>query len=1015
MAFIQKQSVPLSFTAGLQSKTDDLQLQSPALLGLENACFNKIGQLNKRFGYDILNTDVMGGQTILSASAIDLFNNELTLFDNKNVYTYISSKDTWANRGPAISLINENKQIVRTSDAQQLNPECVTTSGIEVYVWEDSRGGCRYSVIDTNTNAYIISDKEIEGAAARPKLVLFNNLIYVFYTDNINLNYRTINPNNPNTISVQTTFVSYLHPDGVYDLAVYNSNNITNGDQEYLYIFYQISFNGNVSVDLDVRDTSMASVYSTSIETSTTAISDITKSTVNVCITSGTIAWFVWSSGAKVYFANYDASDLTSVNLITATSIIDNDNYSKYITSIETIAPGNLQVAYEVTASQTYNEYVKTVTISSPLGTPTYTLLNTIKSVGLASKCFKYDDNIYVHLAHQSTLQSTYFTAQLNNYPFNIIDKVSSQVGGGLRTNRMLGQVSSLSTGIFIWANLIKGQFISESNTNFSLLGVNSTKLDFTNNNKFNSVTQSNNLLFVGGILQSYDGISVVEQNFHLYPENVTTSTHSTGGSLSVGQYQYQVVYAWSDKFGQIQYSAPSPTITVSNNSITGSITLTVPTLRITSKSNVVIKIYRTAVNGSLFNEVTSELAPLLNDKTTDTVTFLDTASDTAIAANQLIYTTGGVLPNSAPPSCSLISLYKDRVMVSGLEDPNSIWFSKNKFNNSNFNTIPVEFSNQLTIAVSQTGGPITALGLMDDKLIIFKKNSIFVLIGDGPNDLGGGDQFPSPELVTNSIGCNNANSVILTKDGIIFQSEKGLWLLDRGLGAPQYIGAGVDNEAKDHLISSATLDPNDNLIIFTTFDGPTLVYDYYIQQWSTYTNHIATDSVAFDGVFTYVKPNGKVYKQNRNKYTDGDSFISMSLTTPWLSFAGMQGYQRAFRAFILGRFKSPHTLLVEVAYDFNPTFLQSATINATTVSGANQWGSDPTWGSSSPWGGTYLPYEFQINLQRQTCTSLRLRISDDQTAEDYNEGYTISSLVLEAGVLPDPNRLPVTNKVGTS
>lgn len=1003
MGFIQKTNVPLSFQGGLQEKTDSIQLQPPGLLELQNACFNKLGQLNKRFGYDVFTTNVVGGATITSASAIDNYNNELNLFDNQSIYTYAAADGNWVNRGPAISLINSNNQIVRTSAAQQLNPDSAYLNGIEVYIWEDSRGSCRGSVIDAETSAYLISDLPIAGSLVKPKVVVFNGLFYIFYESNNNLYYRTLNPSNPSVVTNQVDLIAdgYAGANFAYDVCVTNNK---------LFVIYQ----GDNTSGHD-RPLWLFSLNTSNSMSSLTLIDTVVNNlgAVNVVPDSLNHLWISYGkTGTGLVTGAYNSSSLT---VTMATTLVDGTVIPPNITGIESITPGVLQLTYEVPASSPSNQQVKTVIVQPPnsgTGVGTLTTIGTIRSVGLASKAFRYLNNLFVNVVHQSTLQSTYFQVFLTNSPFTIVGKVASQVGGGLRNNLLLPEVNIVTPGIYQWANLVKGQFISENNTNFSLLGVNSTKVDFTNVNKFNSVTQSNNLLFVGGILQSYDGTSVAEQNFHLFPEDIQATVFNTGGALSVGQYQYQVVYAWTDNFGQIQYSGPSTPITVTCTSPTSSVALVIPTLRLTAKTNVVIKVYRTPANGVLFNEVTSELAPLLNNPFADSVAFADVAADTQIAANALIYTTGGVLPNSAPPSCSLISLFQDRVIVSGLEDPNLLWFSKNKFNNTNFNTIPVEFSSQLTVAVPQLGGPITALGLMDDKLIIFKKNSILVMTGAGPNDEGGGEQFSAPELVTNSIGCNNPNSVVLSKDGIMFQSDKGIWLLDRGLGPPSYIGAGVDDEGKTYIISSAVVDPNDNLIIFTTYNGPAMVYDYYINQWSLYTNHQSIDAVVFNGLFVFCKPNGQVYSQNRSKFTDGPNFIQMEFVTPWMSFAGLQGYQRVFRAFLLGTFRGPHQLNVSVGFDFSPGFSQSAILNATSIVG-NQWGSDGYWGTSSPWGSVYNPYEFQINFGRQRCTSLRLKVADSQTSP-YNEGYSISSLSFEVGVLPDNNRLPLPNKVGT-
>ena len=1014
---VQKQTIPFSFQGGLNSKTDALQVQPPNLLELQNARFDKVGQLNKRPGYDILPSQVLSGNNIASAAAIDTFNSELNLFDNQNLYSYTSTVRAWSNRGPAISLINTNNQIVRSAAAQQLNPDGISVGGITVFTWEDSRGGCRYSVLDSATNSYVQADQVLQGSRFKTKTIVFNGLIYLLYIDTNNLYYRTISPSNPQVISQQTNLIA----DGI--TSADNPNVVNNFNFDCCVTANGRLFVAYFSSDFGVRFffLNTSNTISTIFNVSSPAEHlppPTTFPAINIVEDSQSQLWISFSSGHDVKLACYLNAGSTPPPILN--TIIVDGTRPNYITcstlaGIEYVNPGVLQLVYEVANANgnPSDSYSKTITVTN---SGVVTQVGIIRSVGLATKPFFWNGNNFIHVSHQSALQSTYFMTLLTRMPFTIVSKVASGEGGGLRTNGMLPEINQTSPGAFLWSNLIKGTFISEDNTNFSLLGVNSTISDFTNANKFNSTTSSNNLLFVGGILQSYDGISVAEQNFHIYPEGITAAQLAGEGSLSAGQYQYQVIYAWCDRLGQFQYSSPSIALTYTA-SANDAVALSIPTCRLTAKTNVVIKVYRTQVNSTVFQEVTSELAPLLNNGSVDYVIFVDTAADIAIAANQTIYTTGGVLPNSAPPSCSLISLYQDRVILGGLEDRNLLWFSKNKSNNTNFNTIPAEFSDALTIGISNVGGPITALGLMDQNLIIFKESAIFILSGDGPNDEGGGDAFPDAQLVTQQVGCTNSNSIIFTGQGLMFQTpSKGIWLLDRNLSPPEYIGAGVDDFALQYTVSSATLDQTSNSVIFTTYNGPALVYDYLIQQWSTFTNHQAVDSVNFQGLFTFCKPNGSVYQQNPDIFYDGyvagtQVPYSMEFVTPWISAAQPLGYQNIYRVFVLGQYRGPHTLNAAVGYNFNPAFTSFAAINVASTAGSNTWGSDPTWGASTPWGGTWQPYMYQINCFKR-CTSFRIKISDSQT-QPYNEGFTANSLLLELGLFNNGNRGPATNKLG--
>src|SRR6185437_12680034 len=110
---------------------------------------------------------------------------------------------------------------------------------------------------------------------------------------------------------------------------------------------------------------------------------------------------------------------------------------------------------------------------------------------------------------------------------------------------------------------------------------------------------------------------------------------------------------------------------------------------------------------------------------------------------------------------------------------------------------------------------------------------------------------------------------------------------------------------------------PNTTQVRFTLDNGTALVYDYFFEQWSVYTNISAVDACIFDSNFTYIQSGGSIFTEDQSVFTDNGSFIQLSLTTSWLSFAGVQGFQRVKQLLILGSYKSPHTLQVNVASDF--------------------------------------------------------------------------------------------------
>lgn len=987
---VQKQLVPVPMQGGIDTKKSKLAVMAGNLLELENGVFNSAGEIGKRTGYERLSNSVEGGGDVLAGVALSAFQDELLLFDGSNVYTRVEATGTWLDRGTAISVIPRNDQVIRTSNEQQLNADVALLNGIEVWAWEASTGGVRYAAVDAVTRAYCVSNALVHVDGRKPKVLAFGSVVVILYTDGANnLSCKVVNTHNPTVLSAQVHLIADGMGDFHYDACCSPTR---------LYVAYLSSASPDGAIKVVAYDSTFTSTNIAIVEdTDELAIADGFEGCLNIVRESAGALWVSWGTGEQVRTARYSA---TLVQLLASTQVQDSVEVVT-LAGIESSAGSQtLKLVYEVTAADDMNHRLGIATITSAgsvaVGTP-------LRSVGLASKPFTYGGRLYVNTAHQSPLQSTYFTHLLDAAPYPAIAKVSPSLAGGHRTNHMLSEVLEVSTGVCLWANGNKGKLNTEAGAAFSYIGVNATRLDFASSNGFLSVTASRNLLTVGGVIQSYDGISFTEQNFHLAPEAIGAVASGSDGFLSTGTYQYVVIWQWTDNRGQDQRSTPSVPKSVSVTS-TNHVTLTIPTLRITAKQgarhNVSVVIYRTLANGTEFHRITSALVPTLNDPTVDSIDYVDILSDSSIAGNELRYTTGSILPNAAPPAASLICTYKNRVFLAGLEDANLLAYSKNRFDNSSFNTIPVEFAAELTVGVDPDGGAITAIASYQDKLVIFKRSAIYTMWGDGPNDTGLGEAFPDPVRLVGDVGCVTPNSVVETPLGLMFRAEKGIYLFN-GESA-QYIGAQVERW-NDYPVTSATVIPEENVVIFTTHNGPALVYNYFFGQWSTFTNHYAVDADVFGGRYVYTKANGKVYRSDPERFDDDGRAISLLWTSPNFAVAGLNGYQRAFRAYLLGFFKGKHRLKIEVAYDYAETYTHADTIDAS--SNVTTWGDDATWGASSVWGGEYSIYEFRVDFARQKCTAIRLRVSDLPDG-DPTEGYAIGAVTLEIGVLPGGNRL---------
>ena len=492
-----------------------------------------------------------------------------------------------------------------------------------------------------------------------------------------------------------------------------------------------------------------------------------------------------------------------------------------------------------------------------------------------------------------------------------------------------------------------------------------------------------------------------------------------TVGNIGAGTYQYIAVWKWLDNKGRVHRSTTSipESVTIATGSRT--ITVAVPVLSLTNKPNVLLEVYRTETLGSIFYKTTATISPTFNVVNNDGyythVYFTDVTSDASLISNELLYTTGDILDNDSPPPCSIITTYKNRLFIAGLDNKNLIQYSKiSPADNKDF---AAGFSDLFTIELDIKGGDITALYQLDDKLIIFKEKQIYFINGDGPNNAGIGATFTEPQLVTTDVGCNNANSIINMPKGIMFKSNKGIYLLDRGLQV-NYIGSPVE-DFNDLTVSSSTLLNNKNQVRFVTEDGVALVYDYFFDQWSTFTNYEAVDCDIFNDKFVLLRSTGYALQEDSTSfadgYADGNSHIPLVLETANFSLAGLNGFQRVYRAHILGEYKGTHNTVVSFAYDYSPVYTDSATFDGYTVIGQYAYGETGPYGETNGdvYGGDYVPFQFRIHLKQQKCTAIRMKIEDTQN-EPFNEGFNISGLTLQVGIKPSTYKLPDNKSLGS-
>lgn len=998
---LQKQALNIPFAQGLDLKTDPNQVQAGKLLLLQNATFNKGSRIQKRNGFPLLSTLPNTDSTTLSTL------NDNLLATGINLYAYSAESDQWLNRGTVQPVNLSVKPVVRNSKSQTSSDSATSTSGLSCIAFEDS-SGTYYEIVDSTTGQAIITQTALPATATNARVYILGAYFVVTFLITItatpHLQYIAIpiaNPSIPGSaqdISAQVKAV----PTG-YDAIVANNN---------LYV----AWNGS-DVGGAVRFTRISS---TLVQSTTTImagqVADIMSVAADISGSTAVIWYTYWDTTSNDGFTF--ARSYNGLAILAPTQIITNVDVAK-ITSVAT--DNILTVLYE-----TENTYTFSATRTDYVSKLTVTLAGTVsaasvvcRSIGLASKAFFYNDIIYFLAAYGQAFQPTYFLLDTSG---NIIMKLAYSNGGGYYTSQILPNISIDENVIrftYLLSDLLvpvnKSQGVVAVAGIYAQTGVNLARVEITTTQQHSEIAAS--LHLTGGYLWQYDTIKPVEHSFHVWPEDIEVNTSAAGGSITDQQYYYSVTYEWTDGQGMLHRSAPSiPVGVVTAGGNTSTNTLEIPTLRLTAKTGnnpVRIVIYRWSTAQQIYYQITSIQTPLLNNPAVDSVQYVDTAADSAILGNIILYTTGGVLENIAAPASIDETLFKSRLFIIDAEDDNLLWYSKQVIE-----TTPVEMSDLLTIYVAPTAGAqgstggMKCISALDDKLIIFKKSSMYYVTGTGPDNTGANNDFSEPIFITSTVGCVNPNSIVQTPLGLMFQSDKGIWLLGRDLNTT-YVGSEVE-EFNSSLVQSAVCVPGTNQVRFTMDTGEVLMYDYYFGQWGSFIGIPAISSTLYRDMHVLLNQFGQVLQEQIGSYMDVTNPVLMKLSTAWIKLTDLQGFQRAYFVYLLSNYRTPHKLNIEVAYDYDPVPKQSSIIIPNNVN--LNWGDEQLWGSGEVWGGPNDLEQWRIFLRQQKCEAVRVTITeifDSSLADMPGAGLVMSGLNFVVGGKASYPKLKSTQSVG--
>lgn len=1009
---LQKVPLPIQFEGGIETKADSKSIPTTRLIDLENATFIKQTTLAKRNGYEALGSTVdSDGSPLPTCIGMAQRGREALLFDGSRAWSYRDSADAWADAGEVASVIASDRAIARTGTNQTM-PDFATVSGVTVAAWEDSLGGVWCSVVEEVGGRLLYPPTQLDATATRPRCVAVGGMLHIYYArgDTNRIYCVVVNPTTPSAPAAAVIMIDDLSSAN----PSYDAGPSTRADTPGVIAWctglgWRIAYTTpGGALGGPVNGYPSAASYTDSVEAGIAVDYDTVAAFARIAVAFTTVA------GDTVLY-QIDNDDLTS----SSSDIVDSAGAGTRVTCAWDASDG-VWFAVEYDGA---TDSLNSIRAGRWEGSTLTNAMQTLRGHCLGARAFLDDESVYLTVAHPVEFFTYVAVVKVSADTFGedgtiTVARLLPGASAGAPTRVHLAStqpIASRQRGLCLTDRI---QLDSEDGDQFSETGIRLVGLDFDHASAFQYAELGRGLYLAGACLQHYDGRRWAESDFHCAPD-VSTGASSpftpstSGGSIADGTYNYVLLYEEVDACGELHPGATSVphTVTISGGAGSGSVSIAIPTYRLTSKKHVRIGVFRSVqgqtgdpesityyrVTNTDPSDTTGANCYVMNDTSVDTITFVDGLTDAQILTREPLYTVGGILSNDPMPIAgNCIAGGKSRLFWTDPSDPNLVRYSQQLREET-----ALESPAPLTITVDPYGGAIVGLGVLDDAVVVFKETAIYVFGGPGPlaNPSAGQDGFSPAQLVTSDVGCKAPNSIAQSPEGVVFQSAKGIMILDRSRQV-QDIGSAV--YAFDaQTITRATLLPDRKQLVFLTDDGYTLLWDYERLQWSKYTNHTGYDAIVVDGVYLYLRTDGRVFRETPGVYSDDGSHIVMRIETAWIKLTGyLQGWQRIVEALFLGEYKSPHTMVVRYRIDYGSGY--SAPIELDVDSNWN-----PALYGAGPYGagfyggdnGYATVYQRKVHLN-QRCQSIAFRIEDSEETAQFGAAYELSELLLVGGVL---------------
>lgn len=962
-------ALPIVFQA-LEEGADRKNLPPGTVLVAENCAMDKARRMTKRWGTRSLAKSTISGTTITTGKRLGTHEQDTTAFDGTSLQVYSNELLNWQTVDRVPNVRVTSRPLLDTGrSASAVDLAIYGHLLVSVYVAGTGTAKPIYvQVEDINTHELVLPPTQVTTAGSQPRVVIIGSYAAILYTTSGgSLLGRTFDLSTMGTLTGPTTMQTGLAASSSFD-AVWKG--VT------LYVVSTLAAGAN-RVQLQGFDGSL----STSIAAVTTGLLAV-GTTYCIDAVAGQGVYVIWttsSGGGAVKLVT--ASDTTLAVGTGPTNIYTGDIPSYAFVAVDdatnvlvgynkgdAVAPKNEALITQLYVGATHAAVANTKRQTNGLFKPSkpwkissrwYCAATTYLhdySFGTSTAIVPGQSSCIIEI-----LTSTYSAA---TPPHRHVATLENQTGWYDETLTLSQPAVDASNNVFVAASFRKRVDVVVGPG--QPLGFNVYKASLSDGDLGRMLPIGPNTICVGGAPYYSDGATTMPAAFLHAPMIVSaTPGAAASGSMAAGNYQYAAVYTWRDANGVLHRSEPSNIVTATS-AANGSIALSIASASISGKqtettgfgsgsaSPVQIELYRTTVGGSILYRLTYEpgFNTITNDPTADSVSITDTRADSSITgttpavtlASQAQIYTNTELEEIPPPAFTTGEVHRNRIFGIAA-DEFTLWASKDVSEDlgiaPGFNEA---FTNTFTTRKK-------ALASLDAALVVFGEDDIDLLEGSGPTSAGLENDW-AIRRVHSDVGTTNPRSVVVCPIGVLFESRRGIELLDRGLNI-SFVGQQIeDTLAAYPTITSAVLVAEFAEVRFTCnasngSSGVVLAWDYLNKIWFTrkYTDaaDTATSSVAFvdaaliNGVYTLLTAGGQVYRESQTTYLDNaTTWVGRDLQIADVHPGGPGGWYR-FKLFqVLGTSETNHDLRLSISRDYSTSWEQvenfAAQTAATTV-----------------------------------------------------------------------------------